>query len=379
MGRPSLALLIALSALLVLAGCAQSRSASTQSWSGVAVSEDAVFVGTKNGQIIQLTAGAGLAQVAPFQAPESDQGQGYPAIYGTPSITGGRVFAGTYNGLVLSVAAQDLRDPKTFEIDGNDLAKGIAGSLVPFGKSLIVPATEDAEQGRLYVLNTATLEESCRYPARNENPVGQIWTTPLVHNGIAYFGDLNHEVHAVSISDCRAAWDRPAQLGGAIVATPTIVGGKLYVGAFDRVLYEVDLYSGSVSPLFEGGSWFWSGIATDESRLYVPNMDGEVYAYDLASRRVVWQYPGDGSGEPILATPVVVDGQLAYASDSGMMVVLRARDGAMQWERRVGNEVRAPLTHHGNLVFLHSLDETVSAVDLVEKRLMWDQDLDDVR
>ena len=375
---PALVLLTAILLAVLLAGCAQSRNAATQSWSGVAVEGDSTYVGTREGRLFKLSLDAGLAQIGPYQVPQPDREQGFPALYGTPIVDGGRVYAGTYNGVVLSLDAENLGDPRTFEIPGNDLAKGIAGSVVPHDGSLVVAAAEDAGEGRLYVLEAGSLIEKCRYPARNEPPVGQLWTTPVVQDGIAYFGDLSKQVHAVFVADCRPVWDRPAELGGAIVAPPVLTGNHLYLGAFDRAFYRVELASGATDKLFEANGWFWGAAVTDGTVLYIPNMDGNVYAYDSVSGRVLWSYPGDDEAEPVLSSPVLSNGELVYASDSGVMVVLDTRNGNRQWDRRVGNEVRAPLAAEGRVVFLHSLDETITAIDLDTKQLAWERSLNDV-
>lgn len=376
---PALVLLAAILLAVLLAGCAQSRNAATQSWSGVAVEGDSTYVGTREGRLIKLSLDAGLARIAPYQVPQPDQEQGFPALYGTPMVADGRIYAGTYNGVVLSLNADSLGDARTFEIDGNDLAKGIAGSVVPHNGSLVVAAAEDAGEGRLYVLEASSLIEKCRYPARNEPPVGQLWTTPVIQDGIAYFGDLSKHVHAVSVADCRLVWDSPAELSGAVVAPPVLTGGHLYLGAFDRAFYRVDLATGAPEKLFEADRWFWGAAATDGTVLYIPNMDGNIYAYDSASGRIIWSYPGNDEGEPVLATPVLSNGEVVYASDSGVMVVLDARSGNRKWDRRVGNEVRAPLSSDGRIVFLHSLDETITAVDLDTKQLAWERSLNDVK
>ncbi len=377
---PALAALALAALLALLAGCTQSRNAATQSWSGVAVAGESVFVGNREGRLVQLSIEGGVAQLAPYQAPQPDQGQGFPAIYGTPVVSGGRVYAGTYNGVVFSLDASSLGDARAFEIDGNDLAKGIAGSVAVDGGAVVVAAAEDAGAGRLYVLDAANLVERCRYPARNEPPAGQLWTTPVIRDGAAYFGDLSHQVHAVSLSDCRPIWDAPAKLGGAIVAPPVIVNGRLHLGAFDREFYAVDAATGATERLFEAGGWFWGGAAADGSMLYVPNMDGNIYAYDAAAKRIAWIYPGgDEPNEPALAAPVVAGDRLVYASDSGVLAVLDARSGNRLWDRRARNEVRAPLTTAGSIVFLHSLDETITAIDLDTKQLVWERSLSDAR
>ncbi len=364
---------------VLLAGCAQSRNAATQSWSGVAVEGDSTYVGTREGRLIRLSLDAGLAQIAPYQVPQPDREQGFPALYGAPVVEDGRVYVGTYNGIVLSLDADSFGDARTFEIDGNDLAKGIAGSVVPHNGSLVVAAAEDAGEGRLYVLEASSLVEQCRFPARNETPVGQLWTTPVVQNGIAYFGDQSKRVHAVSIGDCRPVWDQPAQLDGAVVAPPVITGAYLYLGAFDRAFYRVNLATGAPEKLFEANNWFWGAAVTDGTTMYAPNMDGNVYAYNIESGRVVWTYPGNDESEPVLASPVLSDDELVYASDSGIMVVLDKQSGSRRWDRRVGNDVRAPLAAEGRLVFLHSLDETITAIDLDTKQLAWERNLNDVK
>ncbi|MXY59274.1 MAG: PQQ-binding-like beta-propeller repeat protein [Chloroflexi bacterium] len=376
---PALVLLMAIVLVVVLTGCAQSRNAATQSWSGVAVEGDSTYVGTREGRLIRLSLDAGLAQIAPYQVPQPDREQGFPALYGTPVVEDGRVYVGTYNGIVLSLDANSFGDARTFEIDGNDLAKGIAGSVVPHNGSLVVAAAEDAGEGRLYVLEASSLIEQCRFPARNETPVGQLWTTPVVQDGIAYFGDQSKRVHAVSIADCRPVWDQPAQLDGAVVAPPVIAGGHLYLGAFDRAFYRVNLATGAPEKLFEANNWFWGAAVTDGTTMFAPNMDGNVYAYNIQSGRVVWAYPGNDEGEPVLASPVLSGEELVYASDSGIMVVLDKQSGSRRWDRRVGNDVRAPLAAEGRLVFLHSLDETITAIDLDTKQLAWERNLNDVK
>lgn len=379
-GRGAAHLLLgALFAITALAGCTQSRSAATQSWSGVAVDGASVFVGTREGRLIQLASATGAPGVAPYEAPAASRNEASHAFYGTPTVAGGRVLVGGYQGVVYSLDAATLGGALTYEIPATGLTKGVAGSVVAAGDALVIAATEDANQGRLYVLEAATLTERCRYPAASEAPKGQLWTTPVVVDGVAYFGGLGHELHAVNLTDCSSPWPAPTGLDGAIVAPPLALDGVLYLGAFDRTFYAVDAATGAAQPLFEGEGWFWAQAATDGQRVFAPNLDGHLYAYDLASGRLAWTYPAKGKGDPIVAAPVVVDGQVVFASDSEVLNVLDAATGALQWDRKLTAKVRAPLTAAGSVVYIHALDETVSAVDLATKRLVWDRNLSDVK
>ncbi|MEX2431525.1 MAG: PQQ-binding-like beta-propeller repeat protein [Dehalococcoidia bacterium] len=385
--RRHLLLPLLIAVVLVLAGCTQARTAATQNWSGVAVDNDRVFVGTHDGRIIQLEAATGRPLAAPYIAPETDNA-GVAAFYGTPTIAGGLLFAGGYQGIVYAMRAAGLDGARTTELDGNALTKGVAGSVVPVdvpaagaGDDLVVAAVaEDANAGRVHVLSADNLVEQCRYPARGLAPIGQIWSTPTVVDGIVYVGTLDHELHAMRVADCSAVWPEPADLHGAVVAPPFAMGDKVYVGTFDRRFYEVDRQTGEAEELFTADNWFWGGVASDGTRLFIPNLDGRLYTYDLQLGREGWTFsPEDAGRTPILATPAVHGDTVITASDSGLISILRTSDGGLEWDQQApGGAIRAPLTVSGDILYVHAVEGVVSAIDLEAKRLLWSQRLEDI-
>jgi outer membrane protein assembly factor BamB len=371
------ALLVLAVAVVLFAGCTKDRTSPSQSWSGVAVEGDYVYVGSKDGRVFQVSSATGAPGASPFEVPEADAEVGDPSFYGTPLVIDGRVYVAGYHGVVYSMDANDLTDVSSFEIDSDGLAKGVAGSLVAAGRQVVLVATEDVGEGRLYVLDADSLEESCRYPQRGLDAVGQIWSTPVIVDGIAYFGDLSHRIHAVSVDDCSPVWTEPSSLGGAIIASPVVVGDKLYVGAFDRSFYEVDRISGLALPLFAGEGWFWASAVTDGKKVYAPNMDGRIYAYELDSRRIAWAEPSENL-DSVLATPVIVDDVIAFGSDAGDLTFLKTANGGFEWSRSFSDKIRAPLSLVGDVVYVHDLSNTVTALDVSTKRVVWDRRLDDL-
>ena len=390
--------LLALASLVLLAACAGRQGVgASESWSGVTIQPgtDAAFVGTRDGRVLELILRANSRGVIQpqvgetFDTSERDEGDGSSrvsaAFYGTPAVADGRVYVGSYQGFVYSLRASDSsegralddRDVGSFEIDGDNLAKGISGSVVVADGLLVVVATEDTNSGRLYVLDAEELDanarqdriEQCRYPAEGDSGVGRSWTTPLVVDGVAYFGDLEHALHAVSISDCQPVWDEPAELGGAIVATPVAVGGRLYVGAFDRSLYSIDMASGAVADVMSGDSWFWATPASDGRLVYAPNLDGRLYAYDTLAGEKAWDYDQEGDLDPLLSSPAVVGSNVVLASDSGIFTLI---DNDGRRLRRIGNagdKVRGDLTVIDSTVYAHSLEELLTAYAVVDDDL----------
>lgn len=391
-------ILLALASLVLLAACAGRQGVgASESWSGVTIQPgaDAAFVGTRDGRVLELILRTNSRGVIQPQLGEvfdtadreesEDRSRVSAAFYGTPSIANGRVYVGSYQGFVYSLRASDSREGRalddrdvgSFEIDGDDLAKGISGSVIVDNGALVVVATEDTNSGRLYVLDAEELDsnsrqdriERCRYPAEGDSGVGRAWTTPLVVDGVAYFGDLDHFLHAVSISDCKSVWDEPAELGGAIVATPVAVGARLYVGTFDRHLYSIDIASGAVADVMSADSWFWASPVSDGRLVYAPNLDGRLYAYDTRAGEKAWDYDQEGDLDPLLSSPAVVGSNVVLASDSGIFTLV---DNEGRRLRRIGNagdKVRGELTVVGSTVYAHSLEELLTAYVVVDDDL----------
>ena len=82
----------------------------------------------------------------------------------------------------------------------------------------------------LYALNADTGEVVWRYRAR-----GSIWgSSPLV-DGRLVFGDKAGWIHSVSADDGQKISE--LKIGDNINATPAILNGRIYIGAFNGKLY----------------------------------------------------------------------------------------------------------------------------------------------
>jgi outer membrane protein assembly factor BamB len=367
-------LLLMLILAIGLSACVGSRTAPSQGWSGVAIHQQKAYVGTKDGRVLQFDARTGIPGPV-FEAENTETSNLYPAFYGTPTIKDGVLYIGGYHGVVYAIDTKTMTAFSSFEIDGEKLSKGVVGEVAVTNGRAIVGSSEDADSGRVYVLDATTLSEICRYPLEGSEPIGQIWSSPTVVGNTVYIGDLSHFLHAVSIDDCSSRWIHPVELGGAIVAPPLFVDGSLYVGALDRGFYRIDPETGISMKILESKNWFWSGAIADSKRLFVPSMEGLIYALDIETNDVLWSYPFEGDMGTILSRPVVVEDEIVIGTDDEKLIVLTTTDGAKVWEPRIGDKVRAPLTAEGSIVYVHALDETIRAFDLQTKdiRPLWER------
>ena len=370
-----------LAILLVSTGCIASRSSPSQAWSGVAIDGDVAYVGTQSGEVLRVNLERNGLVERVFSVPSGGRTDAFPGFYATPALVDGVVYAGGFRGFVFALDAETLtqRHPP-FEIRGAALSKSIVGGVVAEGGRLVFGAAEGAAEGRLYVLDME-LREQCTYPQRGAAATGAIWSTPTVVDGVAYFGDLAHHLHAVDIFTCESVWPGgAANLAGGVVAPPLYHEGRLYVGAFSEAFYEVDAATGAVRELLLADNWFWAKAATDGERVYAPSIDGRLYAIDIASRRHVWTYPADGEEiGPILSEPATADGLVVVGSDDENLVAIDAAGGFRVWDQRVGDKIRAPLAVDGSTVYVHALDRRLRAYDLDSRTLLWERDLEEGR
>jgi polyvinyl alcohol dehydrogenase (cytochrome) len=149
--------------------------------------------------------------------------------------------------------------------------------------------------------------------------------TPVVVDGVAYFGDWTSMVRAVEAKTGDEIWT--TELAGLVLGSPAVDGNALYV-AGGRTLYRLDRATGeigweattnehsfamiSASPVVADGLVF-QGVASGE--VAVPMDDytfrGSIGAYDAATGAEEWRLvttPGDdtgGAGVGIWSTPAV--------------------------------------------------------------------------
>ncbi len=344
---------------IVVTGCAGNRFAAVAGWAGPVVSEDLVYVGSRSGRVLALDVNTG-AQRWIFPTEGSDPLGG---LYGTPAVDDGRLFVGTYDGRLYALDAADgtlLWQFLVSETQNASIVGGptVADGLVLFGSSdYCVRALRVADGTQAWLL-----------PFCAEN---KVWSTPTVVGDKVYIGSLDHRVYALSLRDGTQQWAFEAK--GAIVSSPLVVDGKVFVGSFDRSFYVLDASSGRELQSFEGDGWFWASPITDGKRVYAATMGGKLYALDTGRNSVWRELPVTGLENPVVSTPVLVDGNIAIASDGGFLFTLSPDTGQLLATKfNIKDEARAPLGAGNGVVYANVKGESVWAVRVgAGQKMMW--------
>ena len=343
-GRPSLLKLAFASAILalVITGCV--RPGTPQGWSGVAIQDDQLYVGTQDRDVraLNLETGETVWRFSLQGEVEVDR-----AVYGTPAISDGAVYVGGYDGTLYAINLANGDDLWDATIgDGSAIVGGAAvgGGLVFVGSS----------DGTLYAYGAEDGVFQWRFETGNS-----IWATPAVANGRVFFGSMDQKVYALDF-DGQLIWEFAT--GGAVTAQPLVKDGRVYIGSFSSDFFALDAETGNVIWKFpDANNWYWSRAVTNGDVLFVGTTDGNLYALDSNSGRSLWVASTTGS---IVGSPTLVGDRVAVASTDGRVRLVRQQDGQDETQCNIGSAIRAPLSAQGDFLYFRADDRSIRALEI---------------
>lgn len=382
--------------IFILAACIGDQNPDG-GWAAPVISGDFVYLGAKDGRLTRLD----LKQNGNF-----DNSWGFPSagqdtlgpIYGTPRIDDERIFGAAYDCDRLDCEAQVFA---VSTLDGSPLwpevsfklrtkvvgAVAVSGDIVLFGTSEIDDVSElSGTGGYLYALDArpeATRRVLWRFPTE-----GAVWGTPVISDGVVYFGDVSGVFHAVSLGGEDGTGDDAGRelwrfkTGGAIVAEPLIADGKIYFGDFSDTFYALDITTraragaGSTSLgtgewSIDTDGWFWATPLINQGVLYVGTLNGKFYALDRETGLERWANPGSVVGQ-IVGTAVIINEvgrgiALAVPSGDDNIAVFDGQTGSELNGFVTGGGVKAALVVDGRFLYAHTIDDDLVKFNIADR------------
>ena len=332
--------------LLLLTAAACARIGNPEGWSGGVIVDDLLFIGTPKGEVIALERESGERKWR-FELRGEEKER---AVYGTPTLAGGTLYVGGYDGILYALNLEgELKWQERVGVSTDREGDPIVGSPV-VADGLVIVGSSD---GNLYAFDVDDQSEEWRFATSDK-----IWSTPAVVDGVVYFGSLDHKVYAVSLLDGSKVWE--FQTKGAVAAGPVVVRGRVYVGSFDSVFYAIDAQTGKEAWRFtEANNWFWGRAIASEGTIYVPSLDGNLYALDLASGGLLWTLETEGA---LVGSPAFVGDMIAVPSVDGRIRLVRLTDGTLQDSCNIGEKIRTPLLQHEGIIYFAARDRSIRAL-----------------
>jgi outer membrane protein assembly factor BamB len=152
-------------------------------------------------------------------------------------------------------------------------------------------------------LNASTGEGIWGYGDENES-LG--FSSPVVANGIVYFGSLDGNLYALNARTGTLLWTYPTG-GTSLAPIPTVANGLVYFGSQDNNVYALNATTGAFIWKYATGSAVGTPPAVANGVVYVAS--DQIYALNAGTGVLMWQYPKAGY------SPVVASNKVYFFSD----------------------------------------------------------------
>ena len=363
-------------------------------FSGVECQDGILYIGSSDGRVVAVNpASREVGQEFPSSDSEWSYSPKVPSkgfscgssaapvsIYGTPVVTDGLICVGIYNGKVSMIsplarnnnsAFPQLKDGEwSYPRSDDILIEPIVGMPAVNGDSVYACCSD----GRVYALDRSYGDELWRSEPLDD----KLWVTPLIKDGTLYVSTFDGHIYALSTDDGKLLpWSFKAEAG--FVSSPALYQDVIYVGSFDRNLYAVRI--GDDAPLwkFSAGNWFWSTPLVENGIVYAGCLDGKVYALNALTGDKLWEFD---ARDPLVSSPILVDDLLIVASETGNIYFLDKQTGTgerLSNFEEPGNEnitttgslIRSSLCNYEGVLYVHTQNDMVLAIDIESERLSW--------
>jgi outer membrane protein assembly factor BamB/transcriptional regulator with XRE-family HTH domain len=137
--------------------------------------------------------------------------------------------------------------------------------------------------------------------------------------------------------------------GGAVVSTPAVADGIVYVASDDHYLYAFQAATGHILRRVNIGSENDSSPVVADGYVYAGSWNSDtVSAFNTTLRVRHWTFP---TGSSIDSTPLIAGGAVFIGSDDHNMYALNATAGTRIWAKNLNGEINARPAVSGGRVF----------------------------
>lgn len=197
-------------------------------------------------------------------------------------------------------------------------------------------------------------------------------SSPVVVDGIVYFGDASGRVYALDALTGKSRWT--FRTNGAVKGGVAIAGNRVYVGSYDHNVYALNRETGKL--VWKAGAQqrlgpratFYSTPAAAYGRVYVGGTDGKVYSFGATTGELRW---ARSTGGYVYSSPAIWNKLVLIGSYSKRFYALDAATGDVRWVFRANGPISGSPTVVDGLVYFSTLEERTYALDARTGRLVW--------
>lgn len=210
---------------------------------------------------------------------------------------------------------------------------------------------------------------------------GAVKSSPVVANGLVYFGSDDGYLYALNAYNGTEIWRYNTY--GPVESAATVLDGVVYVGGFhSHAVFALNAYTGALiwnSPVASAGLTISStlvanGLVYVDVFMYSSNMGGELYALNASTGVQVWNY------QPIAwisSSPALWNDIIYITQSTGDVTALNATSGDLIWSSHITNseEFSSPTLSDG-MVYVGTQDELIYALNALTGKTVWTHTLE---
>jgi len=190
--------------------------------------------------------------------------------------------------------------------------------------------------------------------------------SPVIRNGVAYFGATNGNVYALDLDRRKPRWVFHG--GVKITSSPALVGKRLYFGDYAGRVYALDAGDGRVLWRGSAGSRVYGTVAVAGGRVFAPSVFSGLSALSARSGRLLWRVP---VGSYLYSSPAAYKGRVYFGAYNGLVYSASASSGRVLWTRPAGGRVSGAVQVVDGLIYAASLEGRTSAWNWRNGNTVW--------
>ena len=279
----------------------------------------------------------------------------YDFFTSSPAVFNGRVYFGSGDGNIYALDAHS--GVLVWKFATNDVvhaSPAIANNTVYIG----------SWDSYFYALDAETGQEKWRYKA-GEDPVAHnqvgFQSSAAVVDGTVYVGCRDGHVYAFDAATGRKKWDYSTSQSW-VNTSPAVHDGVVYAGTCDsHRFHALDAKTGRLRFTLDPKACLVSSPAVAGNMVYIGGFNGKLFAIDIATRKIGWEFQTDASKEDKLKV-LEADGSFnntlypAVFHDFEDMYLGVARNFS------VGAIISSPVVDKG-IVYVGSTDGSLYAIE----------------
>lgn len=258
-----------------------------------------------------------------------------PGFKSSPTVTATTVYLGDEDGLFHAVDRATGKAKWTFETGGEIYSSpAVVNGKVIFG----------SYDNFLYGLHEADGKFAWKFQTD-----GYVHCAPAISDKYTFIAGCDEHLRIIDIETGKQVNELP--LMTYLIASPTVIGDRLFVGTYASEVVCVDWRKLEVVWRYKTGAAdfpFHSSAAVTEKLVVVGGRDKLVHGIDRATGEKRWTF---ASRAKIDSSPAIVGDRVFIGSNDGNLYELGLNDGKERWKFNAGKPISAgPAIGEGVLV-----------------------------